>query len=72
MLRVHQYAQTHPILSIAPAAEEIGITFPTVAAAIGHMRQLGIMREITGKQRHRLFTYTSYLDILKEGTEPLR
>jgi Fic family protein len=71
-LRVHQFAQTHPILSIAAAAEEIGITFPTVAGAIDHMQRLGIMREITGKQRHRLFSYGNYLDILNEGTEPLR
>lgn len=72
VLRVHQYAHTHPILSIATAAEEIGITFPTVAGAIDHMHQLGMIREITGKQRGRLFAYGGYLDILNEGTEPLR
>jgi Fic family protein len=72
VLRVHQYAQTHPIFSIASTAEKIGTTFPTVAGAVDHMRQLGIMREITGKQRHRLFAYGGYLDILNEGTEPLR
>ena len=72
VVRVHQYAQAHPIISIASAAEKIGITFPTVAGAVDHLQQLGIMREITGKQRHRLFAYGAYLDILNEGTEPLR
>lgn len=72
VLRVHQHAQTHPILSIAAAAEQIGITFPTVASAMDHLKQLGIIREITGKQRHRLFAYGGYLDILNEGTEPIR
>jgi Fic family protein len=72
VLRVHQYAQTHPILSIATAAEEIGITFPTVAAAVHRLRELGIFREVTGKRRGRLYTYRGYLDILNEGTEPLR
>jgi Fic family protein len=72
VLRVHQYAQTRPILSIATAAEEIGISFPTAAGAIEHMQQLGILREVTGKQRGRLFAYGRYLDILSEGTEPLR
>ncbi len=71
-LRVHQYAQTHPIFSIASAAEKIGTTFPTVAGSVDRMQRLGIMREITGKQRHRLFAYGAYLDILNEGTEPLR
>ena len=33
---------------------------------------LGIVREVTGKRRHRIYEYTSYLKILDEGTEPLR
>src|SRR5258708_39949249 len=70
-LRIHQYAQTHPILSIASTAERIGITFPTVAAAVGHMQRLGILRETTGRRRRRLFAYGAYLDILSEGTEPM-
>jgi hypothetical protein len=61
-----------PFPSIASAAEEIGITFPTVAGAIDHMQELDIIRKITGKQRGRLFAYGRYLDILNEGTEPLR
>lgn len=32
---------------------------------------LGLLREITGKQRHRLFVYAPYLAILNESTEPL-
>jgi Fic family protein len=68
-LRVHQYAQTHPILSIATTAEQIGISFPTVNSAIEQLEKLGIMTEITGKQRRRLFSYRGYLDILNEGTE---
>jgi hypothetical protein len=31
--------------------------------------KLGIVRETTGKQRHRLFTYYRYLEILNRGTE---
>jgi len=30
------------------------------------------MREITWRQRHRLFVYDAYLAILSEGTEPIR
>jgi hypothetical protein len=35
------------------------------------MRNLGILQEITGKQRDRLYAYGEYLAILNEGTEPL-
>ena len=71
-LRVFQHAQTNPILSIPATSQKIGISFPTVTSAIGHLQKLGVLREITGKQRRRLFVYDAYLNILNEGTEPLR
>ena len=72
VLRVFEHMQRHPIVSIPAAAESIGISAPTVAKSLEHMRQLGILRETTGRQRHRLFVYDAYLAILSEGTEPLR
>ncbi len=72
MLRVFQHAQTNPIMSIATTAEKIGISFPTVTSSVTHLQKLGVLREITGKQRRRLFVYDAYLKILNEGTEPLR
>jgi hypothetical protein len=35
------------------------------------LENLGIVREITGRKRERVFAYTRYLAILNEGTEPL-
>lgn len=32
---------------------------------------LGLVRELTGKKRNRLFAYAKYLEILSEGTEPV-
>jgi Fic family protein len=63
--------QTTPIFSIQTAVRKTGISFPTVNACVGHMRKLGLLREITGKRRRRLFVYDAYLNILNEGTEPL-
>jgi hypothetical protein len=40
-----------------------------VAKALQRMMKLGRVRETTGKQRHRLFTYHRYLEILNRGTE---
>jgi Fic family protein len=69
VLRVFQHAQTSPIFSIGATAEKTGISFPTVASAIEHMQRLGLVREITGRRRKRLFVYDPYLAILSEGTE---
>lgn len=70
-LRVHQYLQSKPILSVPVAAKELGLSAPTVRKSIGHLVESEIVREITGKQRGRLFAYDGYLAILNKGTEPL-
>jgi Fic family protein len=72
VLRVFQHAQTSPILAIASAAEKTGMSFPTVSNSVEHLERLGILKEVTGRQRSRLFVYDNYLSILGEGTEPLR
>src|ERR1700686_4393516 len=72
VLRVFQHMQRNPIVSIPATAQKIGISAPTVAKSLEHMRLLGILREITGRERHRLFVYEPYLAILNEGTEPIR
>jgi Fic family protein len=71
-LRVFEHMQRNPIVSIPATARSTGISAPTVAKSLEHMRQLGMLREITGRQRHRLFVYDAYLAILNEGTEPIR
>lgn len=70
-LRVHQLLQQKPIIAIPDAARETGMSAPTVAKSIQHLRDLGLLREITGKQRGRMFVYSDYLSILSQGTEPI-
>ena len=72
VLRVFLHAQTNPILSIQTTAQKVGISFPTVTASVNHLQRLGVLREVTGKQRRRLFVYEDYLEILSEGTEPFK
>jgi Mn-dependent DtxR family transcriptional regulator len=69
VLRVHQYLQRKPIVTIPATAQHLSLSAPTVAKALHHMAKLGMVRETAGKQRHRLLTYHRYLDILNESTE---
>ncbi len=70
-LRVHQLLQRKPVTGIPAAAQRLGISPPTIAKSIQHLKDLGIVREITGRQRGRMFVYSDYLGILSRGTEPL-
>lgn len=70
-LRVHQYLQTRPLASVPSATKELQLSAPTIRKSIGHLADLGIVREATGRQRGKLYVYDAYLDILSQGTEPL-
>ena len=70
-LRVHQYLQTRPLASVPSATKELHLSAPTIRKSIGHLADLGIVREATGRQRGKLYAYDAYLDILSQGTEPL-
>jgi len=67
-IRVHHALQQHPIQTIATAKERTGLTVPTVTAVMKSLTAAGIVRELTGKQRGRVFGYDRYLAVLNEGT----
>lgn len=70
-LRVHEALQRRPVASVSRLVAETALTTPTVSAALAGLMRLGIVREITGRRRNRLFSYEAYLGLLQQGTEPL-
>lgn len=70
-IRVHEAMQRKPIISIPDASKQLGLTRPTVTSALQRMQDLGLVRELTGRQRDRLFVYHAYVQHLNDGTEPL-
>jgi Fic family protein len=69
--RVHSYLQKQPVLKIPKASKAIGISQPTVTSALQKLQEIGVVKEITGKARDRIYVYKEYLDILEEGVQPL-
>ncbi len=41
----------------------------TVNACLRELEQLGIVKEVTGQKRNRLYSYLEYIRIMNEGTE---
>ncbi|MGE3230513.1 MAG: Fic family protein [Hyphomicrobium sp.] len=71
-LRVHGELQRAPLQSVPRLAKKLKLSQPTVQKSLDHLAKLGIVREITGKRRSRVYEYARYLRILDEGTEPLK
>ena len=67
--RLHSLLQHRVLVSPSLAQRELKMSFPAANKALLNLQKLGFVREITGKQKHRVFAYTPYLKVLTEGTE---
>lgn len=70
-LRLHDLFQQNPFLTATHIVRQTGLSMPTVNAALADLERCGIVEEITGRKRGRVFGYRRYLAILNEGTDPL-
>ncbi|MBF0626421.1 MAG: Fic family protein [Magnetococcales bacterium] len=69
-LQVHRAMMEHPIATSGWLSQKTGLTPATVNKSLERLEHLGIVRELTQKQRNRLFSYARYVEILNRGTEP--
>jgi len=62
--RVHRALQRWPIASIARTMDATGLQVQAATSALHRLRGLGIIREITHRHRHRLYSYDGYVAII--------
>jgi Fic family protein len=71
-LKIHAYLLRIPYLSLTKAAAALDISVPTITNTVMKLQEIGLLKELTGLARNRLFAYTDYLAILSAGTEPIK
>ncbi|HSU13011.1 Fic family protein [Longimicrobium sp.] len=69
VLRMHQFMRRNPVFTLPSVTATLGISFPTATAGVRMLESLGIVTEVTGRGRDRVYTYSEYLAVLNEGTE---
>jgi len=72
-LKVYDFLRNRILISPTRAATVLGLTWPTVQAALDRLETLGIATEVTGKKRDRIYAYQRQLTVLDKGigTGPL-
>jgi Fic family protein len=70
-LQLHHALQERPVSTAASLEAMSGISLPAVNSGLRVLSELGIVREVTGRQRNRVYAYSEHLRIMSEGTEPL-
>jgi Fic family protein len=69
-VRLFELLPDHPMVTLPGAMKLLDTTKPTAQKAIDALCQAGVLHEITGKRRDRVYAYRAYLDVLGEDTEP--
>jgi Fic family protein len=68
---VHALLRSKAVVSAIDAAKALSLTVPTTRTALNNLKELGIVHDISGKGKERLYLYTSLVEILDRGTRPL-
>ena len=68
-LRLHEAFKECPLSTIKQLQIKTKLGNSVIASGIKVLEDFGVVTEVTGKRRDRIFVYTEYLNILDEGTE---
>jgi len=65
-----EYMKRLPQVTVPLLVTELSVSAPTARAALNHMMALGILEEMSGKKRDKIYVYRNYLSILEDGAHP--
>jgi len=71
-LAVHQALQRQPLATSATLVKATGLTPATVNKSLAHLERIGIVGELTNRQRGRVFSYRGYVEHLAAELEPAK
>lgn len=59
----------HPAVTVRQAATKLGVSFPTAQKHIERLVQAGVLEEVSGRQRDRVFVARQLVNALERGWE---
>ena len=67
---LHEALQRQPVATAAALGAATGLTAATVNKTLVVLQRLGVVEEVTARQRGRVFAYTAYVALLNAELEP--
>ena len=62
--RLFELLPTMPRFTVDQARQRLETSFPTANAAVSALAALGIVTELTGQKKNRIYSYAAYIDLL--------
>jgi Fic family protein len=69
-LRLLETLYRRPVVHVNAVSQELGVHYITANKLVEKFQEMGLLFEITGRKRDRVFAFEPYLDLFRE--EPLR
>lgn len=70
-LRLFELLPQHPVVTLARAGKLLAATKPTTQKAIDSLCAAGVLHEVTGKKRDRVYAWRPYIAVLSAETVPV-
>ena len=70
-LQVYAHLQERGIAAIQTTSQKLDINRTTVNRCLTLLLEKGIVEELTGYKRNRLYAYRRYIQILADGADPI-
>lgn len=67
--RILEYLYQRPILKVVEIEKLLDVTYAAANGLVSRLTSLGLLQEITGQKRHRVFRYAPYLDLFADGPQ---
>jgi Fic family protein len=59
-----------PMVTVNAARDYLAVSFPAANAMISELRRIGVLSEVTGGRRNRMFRFDPYLDLFADVVGP--
>ena len=66
-----RHLMEQPIMKVKDVEKTLGVSYSKANNLIAELENLNILKQITEGKRNRKFSYSEYVSILAEGTEPM-
>ena len=68
-IRLFELLPSHPMVTLPLSIKLLGVSKPTAVKALDALQAVGVLHEITGKRRDRVYAYQAYLKELAPDTD---
>jgi len=69
--QVHDLLRRKAMISAIDAAKALDVSVPTARTALNNLKALGVVQDISGKGKERLYLYNELIALLEQGAKPI-